>query len=51
MRDDATIRTGQRTLWWRARRPLWQPPRSHGEQPRRHMVGPLELLYDLVVVV
>jgi low temperature requirement protein LtrA len=30
---------------------LWQPPRAHGEQPRRRDVGPLELFYDLVVVV
>ena len=30
---------------------LWQPPRAHGEQPRKRVVGPLELFYDLVVVV
>jgi low temperature requirement protein LtrA len=30
---------------------LWQPPRPHGEQPRERVVGPLELFYDLVVVV
>jgi hypothetical protein len=30
---------------------LWQPPRAHGEQPRERVVGPLELFYDLVVVV
>jgi low temperature requirement protein LtrA len=30
---------------------LWQPPRPHGEQPPERVVGPLELFYDLVVVV
>ena len=30
---------------------LWRPPRAHGEQPRERVVGPLELFYDLVVVV
>jgi low temperature requirement protein LtrA len=30
---------------------LWQPPRPHGEQPRKRVVGPLELFYDLAVVV
>ncbi|MFE0463246.1 low temperature requirement protein A [Kitasatospora sp. NPDC058965] len=35
----------------RLRRRLWQPPRPHGEQPRERVVGPLELFYDLVVVV
>jgi len=30
---------------------LWQPPRAHGEQPRERAVGPLELFYDLAVVV
>ncbi|MEZ0094873.1 low temperature requirement protein A [Streptacidiphilus sp. EB129] len=39
------------TFWRRARRQLWQPPRPHGEQPRERVVGPLELFYDLVVVV
>jgi low temperature requirement protein LtrA len=33
------------------RRSLWQPPRPHGEQPRERAVGPLELFYDLAVVV
>ena len=33
------------------RRSLWQPPRPHGEQPRERVVGPLELFYDLAVVV
>jgi low temperature requirement protein LtrA len=30
---------------------LWQPPRPHGAQPRERAVGPLELFYDLAVVV
>jgi low temperature requirement protein LtrA len=37
--------------WARLRRSLWQPPRPHGEQPRERVVGPLELFYDLAVVV
>ncbi|HET7017153.1 MAG TPA: low temperature requirement protein A, partial [Streptosporangiaceae bacterium] len=37
--------------WQRLRRSLWQPPRPHGEQPRERTVGPLELFYDLAVVV
>jgi low temperature requirement protein LtrA len=37
--------------WARLRHLLWQPPRPHGEQPRERVVGPLELFYDLVVVV
>jgi hypothetical protein len=32
------------------RRYLWQPPRAHGEQPRKRVAGPLELFYDLAVV-
>jgi low temperature requirement protein LtrA len=40
---------GQR--WARLRSSLWQPPRPHGEQPRERTVGPLELFYDLAVVV
>jgi low temperature requirement protein LtrA len=40
-----------REYWTRLRRQLWQPPRAHGEQPRQRVVGPLELFYDLVVVV
>jgi low temperature requirement protein LtrA len=32
-------------------RRLWQPPRPHGEQPHARVVGPLELFYDLAVVV
>jgi low temperature requirement protein LtrA len=51
MRDDDAVRTGQQTLWRRVRHLLWQPPRPHGEQPRQRDVGPLELFYDLVVVV
>ncbi|MEU9465904.1 low temperature requirement protein A [Streptomyces avermitilis] len=30
---------------------LWRPPRAHGEQRSERRVGPLELFYDLVVVV
>ena len=37
--------------WIRLRHQLWQPPRPHGQQPRGRVVGPLELFYDLVVVV
>jgi low temperature requirement protein LtrA len=33
------------------RRSLWQPPRPHGDQPHERVVGPLELFYDLAVVV
>ena len=40
-----------RQRWARLRRYLWQPPRAHGEQPRERVVGPLELFYDLAVVV
>jgi low temperature requirement protein LtrA len=40
-----------RRYWARLRRVLWQPPRPHGEQPHERVVGPLELFYDLVVVV
>jgi low temperature requirement protein LtrA len=42
---------GRREAWSRLRRSLWQPPRPHGEQPRERVVGPLELFYDLAVVV
>src|SRR5580700_1248884 len=48
------LRTGaaaRRERWARLRRSLWQPPRPHGEQPRERVVGPLELFYDLAVVV
>jgi len=37
----------RRRLWAQ----LWQPPRPHGEIQRDRVVGPLELFYDLVVVV
>lgn len=40
-----------RELLRRLRRDLWQPPRQHGEINRQRTVGPLELFYDLVVVV
>ncbi|MEY9966158.1 low temperature requirement protein LtrA [Streptacidiphilus sp. MAP12-16] len=49
--EGAPAVTGEPTFWRRMRRQLWQPPRSHGEQPRERVVGPLELFYDLVVVV
>src|SRR5690348_8800195 len=41
----------RRERWARLRHSLWQPPRPHGEQPRERVVGPLELFYDLAVVV
>jgi low temperature requirement protein LtrA len=41
----------RRERWARLRRSLWQPPRPHSEQPRERVVGPLELFYDLAVVV
>jgi len=43
--------TTRRERWVRLRRSLWQPPRPHGEQPHERVVGPLELFYDLAVVV
>src|SRR6266487_1708635 len=43
--------TTRRQRWARLRRYLWQPPRPHGEQPHERVVGPLELFYDLAVVV
>ena len=43
--------TARRERWARLRHSLWQPPRPHGEQPRERAVGPLELFYDLAVVV
>jgi low temperature requirement protein LtrA len=46
--DGATTR---RDRWARLRGSLWQSPRPHGEQPRERVVGPLELFYDLAVVV
>src|ERR1700693_3336647 len=47
----AAIRGHRWDNWARLRRALWQPPRPHGEQPRERVVGPLELFYDLAVVV
>src|SRR5258705_7376472 len=44
-------RASRRERWARLRHSLWQPPRPHGEQPRERVVGPLELFYDLAVVV
>ncbi|GAB2723902.1 low temperature requirement protein A [Kitasatospora kifunensis] len=49
--EGAPAVTGESTSWQRLRRQLWQPPRAHGEQPSERVVGPLELFYDLVVVV
>jgi len=46
-----TAAAPRRERWARLRRSLWQPPRRHGEQPRERAVGPLELFYDLAVVV
>jgi len=52
MTDEGTpAAAGEVTLRQRLRRQLWQPPRAHGEQPQERVVGPLELFYDLVVVV
>src|SRR5580704_12930190 len=51
MRPPGTGAAARRERWARLRRSLWQPPRPHGEQPRERVVGPLELFYDLVVVV
>jgi low temperature requirement protein LtrA len=45
------VATSRRKRWARLRGSLWQPPRPHGEQPRERVVGPLELFYDLAVVV
>jgi low temperature requirement protein LtrA len=41
----------RRERWAGLRRSLWQPPRPHGEQRPERVVGPLELFYDLAVVV
>jgi len=46
--DGATARQDR---WARLRDSLWQSPRPHGEQPHERAVGPLELFYDLAVVV
>jgi low temperature requirement protein LtrA len=51
LRDRGTRPVAGRELRARLRRSLWQPPRPHGEQPRERVVGPLELFYDLAVVV
>src|SRR5438034_7055101 len=48
---DESGRAARHERWARLRRSLWQPPRPHGEQPRERVVGPLELFYDLAVVV
>jgi low temperature requirement protein LtrA len=50
---DTTAGAGpaRRQRWVRLWRSLWQPPRPHGEQPHQRVVGPLELFYDLAVVV
>lgn len=41
-----------RDRWTHLRRHLWQPPRPHGGPlPHDRVVGPLELFYDLAVVV
>jgi low temperature requirement protein LtrA len=45
------MREESRERWTRLRRYLWQPPRPHGAPPRERVVGPLELFYDLAVVV
>jgi low temperature requirement protein LtrA len=46
-----TRTAARRERWARLRRSLWQPPRPHGDAPRERAVGPLELFYDLAVVV
>ena len=51
MRAPSSQRASRAVFWARLRRSLWQPPRPHGEQPRERVVGPLELFYDLAVVV
>ena len=43
--------TPRRERWAGLRRYLWQPPRPHGERRPQRVVGPLELFYDLAVVV
>ncbi len=47
----ATGAVARQERWDRLFRSVWQPPRPHGEQPRERAVGPLELFYDLAVVV
>jgi low temperature requirement protein LtrA len=51
VRIPSSPRASRAELWARLCRSLWQPPRPHGEQPRERVVGPLELFYDLAVVV
>jgi Bacterial low temperature requirement A protein (LtrA) len=51
VRIPSSQRASRAEFWARLRRSLWQPPRAHGEQPRERVVGPLELFYDLAVVV
>src|SRR5262249_3118054 len=43
--------TTRRERWAGLRRSLWPPPRPHGEQRPERVVGPLELVYDVAVVV
>jgi low temperature requirement protein LtrA len=43
--------TSRQEQWAQLRRRLWQPPRAHGEELPERAVSPLELFYDLVVVV
>ena len=47
----AASATTRRERLTRLRRFLWQPPRPHGEERPERVVGPLELFYDLAVVV
>jgi low temperature requirement protein LtrA len=51
VRIPSSLRASRAERWARLRRSLWQPPRAHGEQSRERVVGPLELFYDLAVVV
>jgi hypothetical protein len=51
VRIPSSQRASRAAFWARLRRSLWQPPRPHGEQSRERVVGPLELFYDLAVVV
>jgi hypothetical protein len=49
--QEGTGTTTRRARWDQLRRYLWQPRRPHGEQPAERVVGPLELFYDLAVLV
>ena len=49
--ETSYARSAHRGYWARLRHALWRPPRAHGEQPQERTVSPLELFYDLVVVV